>query len=88
MPRHRDDDPDDSDDDFDADEYPEGVYRDDADDPSVPCPYCREPVYEGAQFCPRCENYLSREDAPRDAKPLWVWVCLALALAAAVLTAV
>ena len=81
MPRPR---PDDDPDEF--DEYPEGVYRDDPDDdPTTPCPYCREPVYEGASYCPRCENYLTREDAPPAAKPTWVWVCLILALAVAVL---
>lgn len=80
MPRHREDDWDDEDGDL-----PEGVYHD-ADDggpPTVPCPYCREPVYESAQFCPRCESYISREDARGDRKPLWIWVCLILALLAA-----
>ncbi len=66
------------------DDLPEGVYHDADDGPStVPCPYCREPVYESAQFCPRCENYLSKEDARGDRKPMWLWVCLILALLAA-----
>jgi predicted nucleic acid-binding Zn ribbon protein len=83
MARHRppDDDPDDEDD------LPEGVYHDDPDETvTVPCPYCREPIPEGAQFCGRCENYISREDAPADRKPAWVWVCLILAVAATVVT--
>ena len=39
---------------------------------TVPCPHCRRPVFETAQWCPHCENYLSREDAPPDRKPLWI----------------
>jgi predicted nucleic acid-binding Zn ribbon protein len=50
---------------------------------TIPCPYCSEPVHEEAQFCPRCENFISREDAPLR-KPLWivvtVLVCLAIVL--------
>ena len=83
MARRRDDPNDD--DDFDDDELPDGVYHDDA--PAMAaCPYCREPVYEEAQYCPRCENYISA-DHRRDGKPLWVWVCLILALLAAVFMA-
>jgi predicted nucleic acid-binding Zn ribbon protein len=43
-------------------------------------------VYEGADVCPACGNYLSREDAPRRARryPLWVIIgaiiCLAIVL--------
>ena len=73
------------DDDFDDDELPDGVYHDDA--PAMAaCPYCREQVYEEAQYCPRCENDISAEDR-RDGKPLWVWVGLILALAASLLAA-
>lgn len=77
--RRPDHDPEDWDDD--AEDLPEGVYLDPDDGLTVPCPYCREPVPESARFCGRCENYLSKEDAPADPKPLWVWVCLILALA-------
>ena len=31
---------------------------------TVPCPYCRAPIHEDAERCPKCENYISREDAP------------------------
>ena len=71
----------------DEDDLPEGVYHDDPDvTVTVPCPYCRNPVPEEAQFCGRCENYISTEDAPPDRKPVWVWVCLFLALAATAAT--
>lgn len=69
--------------DLDPREYPEPDAEDEDGAATVPCPYCREPVWEEAQFCPRCERYLSREDAPAG-KPLWVvvgaLVCLAVAL--------
>jgi predicted nucleic acid-binding Zn ribbon protein len=49
---------------------------------TVPCPYCGAPVYEDAERCPACENYLSEEDAP-SRKPRWIlWtaiVCLVVA---------
>lgn len=70
----------DADDDLDDREYPDA---DDDDDETVPCPHCREPVYEDAERCPHCGKYLSREDAPWS-KPAWlvagVAVCLAIVL--------
>ena len=68
MSKHRDYDED-------EDELPDGVYHDD-ELPTVPCPYCQADVLEEAQYCPRCENYLSKEDAPAASKPLWIWVLL------------
>jgi hypothetical protein len=41
-------------------------WEDDSDDDeTIPCPYCKKDVYEGAEQCPYCGNYLSAEDAPR-----------------------
>ena len=69
------------DDDFDdEDELPDGVYYDD-EEPEIDCPYCGASILEDTPYCPRCERYLSREDAPRSSKPLWIWVCLIAALA-------
>lgn len=68
MPYHADDDPgSDPDDDDEGD--------------TVPCSHCGKPVYEDAERCPYCENYLSREDVPL--RPPWwvvagVVVCLAV----------
>jgi hypothetical protein len=81
MPGHAEDDPDDWSDD---DELPEGVYYDD-ETPTVPCPYCRAEISEEAQWCPRCENHLSREDAPPPGarrSPFWIAMMI-LALGAA-----
>jgi predicted nucleic acid-binding Zn ribbon protein len=55
------------------------VNENDDDDETVPCPYCRKPVYEGAELCPHCRKYLSDEDAPRRRSPLiWTGVILAI----------
>jgi predicted nucleic acid-binding Zn ribbon protein len=55
----------------------------DEDDEEVPCPYCRQPVYEDAERCPGCGAYLSREDAPRRHRwwlVIGVLLCLAVVL--------
>jgi hypothetical protein len=60
---------------------------DGADDGTVPCPYCRAAVYEDAERCPHCGNYISREDAP-SGLPLWMKLTALVCLVAAVLWAV
>jgi zinc-ribbon domain len=59
--------------------------NDDDDDNTVECPHCHAAVYEGAEQCPQCGNYLSEEDAPREVKPLWIIVGGLLCLAIVVL---
>ena len=59
----------------------EDEFEDDDELETVPCPYCGKPVYEEAERCPACENYLSREDAPLRFSPwfaLGVLVCLGI----------
>ena len=68
------------------DDLPDGVYHND-ELPTVPCPYCRADVLEEALYCPRCENYLSKEDAPAEPKPKWIWLLLIVATAAMVFAA-
>lgn len=65
------DDPDDAD--WDEDEGDERAE-------TVPCPYCRKPVFEQAELCPHCRSFISHEDAPRRRKPLWIWVGVATCL--------
>jgi endogenous inhibitor of DNA gyrase (YacG/DUF329 family) len=53
------------------------IYDDDLDDPddddeTVPCPHCGDPVYDDAERCPGCGQYLSREDAPWVRPPWWL----------------
>jgi hypothetical protein len=68
-------------DDFDDDEWnDDGSQTDDndagetEDAATVPCPYCRQPVFEDAEYCANCEEYISLEDAPPERKPLWIVV--------------
>ena len=62
----------------DDDDLPEGVYHDD-EWPTVPCPYCRAEIAEESEQCPRCHNYLSREDSPREPKTHFWIVMMVLA---------
>ncbi len=57
--------------------------EEDDDGATVPCPYCRRPVYEDAERCPQCGNYLSEEEAPSKRRG---WFLLALLLALACVT--
>lgn len=51
------------------------------DEPSlVPCPYCREEMLEDSPRCPTCGKYISEEDAPPKAKPLWLLATIAICL--------
>jgi zinc-ribbon domain len=64
--------------------------EDDYDDDSlatVPCPYCRAEIIEDAEQCPKCGQYLSREDAPSTGKSGYWWVLVLLALAVALMWA-
>jgi hypothetical protein len=53
---------------------------DDDDRTTVPCPYCRQPVYEDAEYCTNCDEYISLEDAPPERKPAWVVAVVLLLL--------
>ena len=72
-----------ADDDLDDREFPDEPEADEDHDETVPCPHCREPVYEDAERCPHCGRYLTREDAPRR-RPWWlaigVLICLWIVL--------
>ncbi len=67
-------------------EWREGIEDPDDDEESattVPCPHCFHTVYDDAEWCPGCGQYLSEEDAPRR-RPWWivlgVFACLAVVL--------
>lgn len=44
----------------------------DAEEPTIPCPYCREMIHEDSQRCPECGKYLSEEDQTQTSYPGWV----------------
>ncbi len=56
--------------DLDADEE-DDVDQDDEVSTS-PCPYCGAPIYEDAQRCPQCGEYISEEDRPAARRPWWI----------------
>ncbi len=66
---------------FDDDEEDEDF--DDGDD-TIPCPHCKKQIYDGAEQCPYCGNYISEEDSPREGKPVWIIIggvlCLAVVI--------
>ncbi len=66
-----------ADDDLEDAEYPDFDEIDDEE--TIPCPYCREPLYEDAERCPSCGQYISSVDAPRR-QPWWVVLGVVLGL--------
>jgi len=58
------------------------AYDDDEPD-TVPCPYCRREIFDDADRCPYCENYLSAEDRPAGPRSGFWAVAMVLALLAA-----
>lgn len=61
-----------------------GVYED-SEPAMVPCPHCGAEILEDSEQCPRCGQYLSREDSPPSSRSrVWV-ILLILALVAAVI---
>lgn len=83
MNIHRDQDEDE--DDWDDDNADAGDELDVAgDEPTVPCPYCKEEILEDSPYCPHCERYISEEDHAGPRKPLWViltaLVCIGIAI--------
>ncbi len=65
-------------------EFPE---PDDEEDSTYPCPYCRTPIFDEAEQCPKCGNYISREDEPDGlaVRPWWIIVGLIVSLAVALM---
>jgi hypothetical protein len=68
-----------SDEDLD-DEYAD-VNDDDEDNVTISCPYCGAEMYDDAEQCPHCGQYISSEDAPREGKPAWLIVVILLCIA-------
>ncbi len=70
----------DRDDDFDEDPDETDQDRDEGDESTemLPCPFCGKPVYENADVCSRCGNYVGSQDGPARL-PRWVWIGVALA---------
>jgi hypothetical protein len=54
-------------------------------DQTRPCPYCNAAIFEDSVSCPKCGNYISREDAPAPIKPTWIIIGIIACLAVAAL---
>jgi hypothetical protein len=70
-------------------EYPdEDSLDEDSEDltDTLPCPHCGADVYEDAECCPNCGNYIIRHGAALSGRPLW-WILLGVAGVAAVIVA-
>ena len=75
--RH-DDDSDSDDEDWELpDEEEEGYGDDDGETPTIDCPACGATVYEDAEQCPVCGEYITQSTSAWDGKPLW-WIILGL----------
>lgn len=68
------------------DDLPDGVYHDE-EWPTIPCRYCRTEISEDSDFCPKCGNWQSAEDAPSEPRSWFFWIGMALALGCAALWA-
>ncbi|TWT29240.1 hypothetical protein KOR34_52950 [Posidoniimonas corsicana] len=60
------------------DEEPDDDYYDDDEAELVDCPACGAPVYEEAERCPVCGEYITHSTSPWSGRPTW-WVALGLA---------
>lgn len=63
-------------------------WPDDSDDAAetIPCPSCGADIYEEAEQCPKCGDYVVHGTSPWNDKPVW-WMLLGLAGAVAVILA-
>ena len=51
---------------------------DESDDPdTVPCPNCRQPMYEDSPQCPYCGEYVTPSTSAWSERPWW-WIALGL----------
>ena len=48
--------------------------RDEDEEPTVPCPYCKRQIHEDSPRCPYCGQYVTDEDVVPARKPWWIIV--------------
>ncbi len=66
-----------------SDDWDNDLDEDDEDDGYIDCPYCGQTMLEDAEYCPSCDRWITSEDSPKPAQPLWIIVGIALCLAVA-----
>ena len=69
---------DEADDDVRDDAYPDEDESDDDTTATVVCPHCGAEVYEDAEYCPACDNYITPGGNAFSGRPLW-WILLGVA---------
>ena len=79
QPTFDEDDSDDDDDDRDDDPSPSDQ-DDSEEEDTLPCPFCKKPVYERSDICPHCGNFISFEAESAYPRKLWFLVGVVLAL--------
>jgi hypothetical protein len=57
----------------------------DGDGETVDCPSCGREIYDDAEQCPHCGEYLTEADRLGRGKPLWLVITAIVVLAAVVL---
>lgn len=57
-----------------SDETSDDGSEDDAADDTIPCPFCRRPIWDDSERCPHCGMEIGGEDAPVPRRPWWVIV--------------
>jgi predicted RNA-binding Zn-ribbon protein involved in translation (DUF1610 family) len=72
------------DDDYGGDDWemPERDEDDDEELDLLPCPSCGEPIYEEAEACPYCGEYVTHSTSVLASKPLWFVVLAILGIVA------
>jgi len=91
MTRWDDDEHDDGDDDWEPDEDGDTLSTSEQPDPAdtdvpsadhdaVPCPFCGRSVYEFADVCPGCGNFIGGSDEPPSRRSWWMIAGLVLCL--------
>lgn len=55
-----------------SDEFPE-----DEEAETLPCPHCRAEIYEDAEQCPHCGEYVTHSTSVWAGRPWW-WIVLGL----------
>lgn len=83
MSKTRSDSFDDDDDDDDSEVYEESVEANSQDLQTLPCPYCKADVYEGADVCPKCGSFVTFDDLSEasSTKSKWFMVAAILLIA-------
>jgi hypothetical protein len=73
----------------DDDDYAGFDTSSDDDDTTIPCPHCGAEIYDDAERCPECGEYLSHENAPTTSnKPWWIVIGVLFCLAIVILWAI